>query len=74
MNGTFKPGDEVELKSGGPPMTVSKVIDPDKVACVWWDQPKQAYADREFEVSVLKRVERPGQSVGGFVVGSDWSA
>jgi len=55
-------------------MTVSKLIGPDKVTCVGWHQPTQAYADREFEVVVLKLVEKPGPSVGGFVVGADWSA
>lgn len=74
MSSNFKPGDEVELRSGGPPMTVSKLIGPDKVDCVWWDQPKQAYANREFEVVALKLIEKLGPSVGGFAVGTDWSA
>lgn len=50
---TFKPGDKVELKTGGPPMTVS-TVNSDKVSCVWWDQPKQAYAERDFISVVLK--------------------
>lgn len=49
----FKAGDRVELKSGGPAMTVSSVAS-NKVTCVWWDQPKQAYTERIFESAVLQ--------------------
>jgi uncharacterized protein YodC (DUF2158 family) len=32
---TFKPGDVVRLRSGGPDMTVS-LVDGHNVHCVWW--------------------------------------
>jgi len=31
----FKPGDVVQLKSGGPPMTVTMVVGPDTY-CMWF--------------------------------------
>lgn len=64
IQSTFNPGDEVELNSGGPPMTVSMVAS-EKVTCVWWDQPKQEYAERVFESAVLKPWV-PLASHGGF--------
>lgn len=36
----FKPGDIVQLKSGGPTMTVQE-IDDGGVFCVWFDKNKQ---------------------------------
>lgn len=50
---SFKPGDVVSLKSGGPVMTVNKVIDSDKdpavkaVFCVYYNpyQTKFTYVD-----------------------------
>ena len=33
--GDFKPGDVVQLKSGGPAMTVSQKVAADTVRCVW---------------------------------------
>jgi|LauGreDrversion4_2_1035121.scaffolds.fasta_scaffold4794067_1 uncharacterized protein YodC (DUF2158 family) len=42
----FKPGDIVMLKSGGPTMIVSRVLD-DAVVCEWFDS-KQTPHIREF--------------------------
>lgn len=33
----FKPGDVVQVKSGGPKMTVDVVIKDGEVTCVWFD-------------------------------------
>lgn len=45
---TFKPGDIVRLKSGGPDMTVDKEpfeFAPDKVWCVWFSGKKRERGD-----------------------------
>ena len=47
MSDNFRPGDTVYLKSGGPPMTVTKVdddfaIDGTTVSCSWFDGRKLA--------------------------------
>lgn len=36
MDDAFKVGDIVQLKSGGPPMTV-KALDGDDVICMWFE-------------------------------------
>ena len=36
MADAFKIGDVVQLKSGGPPMTV-KALDGDDLICIWFD-------------------------------------
>lgn len=45
MNGQFKLGDVVELKSGGPEMTVVGFIEDTDVICEWfnqnWEQPRR---------------------------------
>ena len=38
----FQPGDVVQLKSGGPRMTVENVTG-DEVECVWFEKNKQEY-------------------------------
>jgi uncharacterized protein YodC (DUF2158 family) len=52
MSETFKVGDEVKLKSGGPAMTVEEVNEGD-ILCVWFDGKK---ADRQiFQSATLKK-------------------
>lgn len=41
MTDEFKPGDVVQLKSGGPRMTVKAVREPDEVICVWFEKTKR---------------------------------
>jgi len=40
-----RPGMTVQLESGGPKMTASKVLAsaPDWIDCVWWDEERKAY-------------------------------
>lgn len=64
---TIQIGDVVQLKSGGPTMTVSyESDDRDSVGCTWFttDNMERHYAD--FNPATLKRWESPmkGMSVG----------
>lgn len=54
----FSVGDVVQLKSGGPIMTVAG-IDGNDVNCVWFDGPKQNGG--QFPAAALKKFERPTQ-------------
>jgi uncharacterized protein YodC (DUF2158 family) len=47
----FKPGDVVQLKSGGPKMTVRELEDQTGVVCVWFAGSKRETA--RFEASTL---------------------
>lgn len=62
MSDEFNIGDVVELKSGGPEMTVSS-IDGKICTCIWFDNSNKM--KDEFEKDILKKVERGG---GGFTV------
>jgi uncharacterized protein YodC (DUF2158 family) len=42
-NASFKPGDTVRLKSGGPVMTVT-AVDGDTILCDWFDGTKKSEA------------------------------
>jgi len=55
----FNVGDTVQLKSGGPIMTVHSIEDRDAVYCVWFDANKQTGAT--FKAAALRKVEMPGQ-------------
>ena len=56
----FKAGDVVELKSGGPDMTIARIIPPgerraEEACCTWFDGTE--VKSRNFEVSSLKSIE-----------------
>lgn len=55
MADQFKPGDVVELKGGGPDMTISSVDD-DSAYCEWFDA-KNAPQGRRYQFAVLKHSE-----------------
>jgi uncharacterized protein YodC (DUF2158 family) len=52
MSGTFKVGDVVQLKSGGPKMTVGEISSSTTVWCVWFVGDKKDGGT--FAVEVLK--------------------
>lgn len=63
----FVPGDTVQLKSGGPIMTVEQVgkhwsIEGSAVWCVWFEKVgnKRVSSRETFAAVVLEKVERPG--------------
>jgi uncharacterized protein YodC (DUF2158 family) len=57
----FKPGDVVQLKSGGPLMTVT-AIDHSGVVCTWFD--KNNHKTATFPASTLELYDENG--AGGF--------
>jgi len=60
MAGQFKPGDQVQLKSGGPVMTVVGDSDTTQgdVLCRWFDD-KNVVQEHTFTDPELKTYERP---------------
>ena len=56
-NASFTAGDVVQLKSGGPPMTVcGKSATTGDVLCIWFEKTKKH--DETFPTEVLKRASR----------------
>lgn len=53
----LKVGDVVQLKSGGPVMTIGSFSDENEVRCVWWSSTKDFYECREFVPQSLKKVD-----------------
>jgi uncharacterized protein YodC (DUF2158 family) len=54
---TFQPGDVVQLKSGGPKMTVT-VVDGDNVYCMGYDENAHQFIEpRKFLNIVLKKFD-----------------
>jgi uncharacterized protein YodC (DUF2158 family) len=54
---SFKDGDIVELRSGGPAMTVERAISASTVKCVWFDGSGSLKRD-QFAASSLKAAAR----------------
>ncbi|CDZ50405.1 YodC family protein [Neorhizobium galegae] len=56
---TFKIGDVVRLKSGGPLMTLSYIKSSESVGCVWFNQETHAYEPKyfDFKAEMLKSVD-----------------
>ena len=48
----FESGDIVQLKSGGPQMTVSNV-NGKIISCMWWEKSKNDYNERDFNENLL---------------------
>ena len=62
MANDFKPGDEVQLKSGGPVMTIEKFINTDdgeKAVCDWFDKSEKPQS-RSFPLHSLEKWEGIG--------------
>jgi uncharacterized protein YodC (DUF2158 family) len=49
----YKAGDVVELKSGGPQMTVSETNDAGMVLCTWFDS-KKVLQEKAFDQELIK--------------------
>jgi uncharacterized protein YodC (DUF2158 family) len=63
---TFAPGDVVQLKSGGPPMTVNrKHASSDELICNWFDGKK--HIERTFNAALLARYVPPRRGAISFV-------
>ena len=58
----FKIGDVVVLNSGGPPMTISNVVDSEKVECVWFEE-KKILKNQRFKIALLKFYKPPRRGV-----------
>jgi uncharacterized protein YodC (DUF2158 family) len=46
---TFQPGEIVQLKSGGPLMTIIKVEDAKRITCMWYAQEQGEFRTHVFE-------------------------
>ena len=57
MANQFEPGDKVELKSGGPVMTVVEVHSNDSVSCQWFNSQGSQYEINIFKPGVLNAYE-----------------
>ncbi|TAK49887.1 MAG: DUF2158 domain-containing protein [Xanthobacteraceae bacterium] len=53
----MKVGDIVQLKSGGPAMTVLKLEDAATLTCIWYASQGEDYRSRSFPRAVLDRIE-----------------
>ncbi len=56
----FKAGDLVQVKSGGPAMTIKK-IDGDDATCTWMD--KTTLREAVFALVTLQSYRRPGMTI-----------
>ena len=45
MSNFFKVGDQVQLKSGGPVMTVKEISGGESILCVWFNDVELVYAN-----------------------------
>ena len=58
----LKAGDLVKLKSGGPIMTISRVVTRSRIICVWFNNNEQKYG--EFPTEALVSVGDAGEGDG----------
>jgi len=54
----YSVGDRVKLRSGGPLMTVSQVLDGDNVECAWFDRDDRLQKER-FATVLLMNISHP---------------
>lgn len=59
MSNEFKVGDVVQMKSGGPQMTVVECNDSGYVVCEWFSRKSQNMERREFVSASLIKYVRP---------------
>ena len=52
----FQPGDTVQIKSGGPLMTVIKIEDAKRITCMWYAQNLGEYRTQVFEQAWLEQI------------------
>jgi uncharacterized protein YodC (DUF2158 family) len=57
----FQIGDIVQLKSGGPHMTVTRSED-ESISCTWFDKNQQRHDEGGFPPGALKAVSEPKPS------------
>ena len=53
----YLPGEIVQLKSGGPLMTIVKVEDTKRITCMWYSQNLGEYRTHVFEQAWLDEIE-----------------
>ena len=53
----FLPGETVQLKSGGPLMTIVKVEDTKRITCMWFAQNQGEYRTHVFEQAWLEQID-----------------
>ena len=53
----FLPGETVQLKSGGPIMTIVKVEDTKRITCMWYAVAQGEFRTQVFEQAWLDEVE-----------------
>jgi uncharacterized protein YodC (DUF2158 family) len=73
MANSLKVGDIVQLKSGGPKMTVTDIYQDGRVGCVWFvgaDQKEGTFPPDAVQAPPTEQVERQRPPGGG---GGQWS-
>ncbi len=53
----YRIGDTVQLKSGGPVMTVVEIDDADRVTCIWYAATQEEFRTHVFAKALLEEVE-----------------
>ena len=53
----FLPGEIVQLKSGGPLMTIVKVEDAKQITCMWYAQEQGEFRTQVFEQTWLDQID-----------------
>lgn len=53
----FLPGETVQLKSGGPLMTIIKVENIKSITCMWYSQNTGEYRTQVFEQAWLEEID-----------------